>query len=156
VDEVRVAVEHGYSILKIHEFYEYEIKQYDPKTGEGGHFVQYIDTFHKLKAEGSGYPGWLQGPEDEEVYVRSFPESEGIELDKTFIQKNAAKRGLAKICLNSFWGKLTESNNRPQNKIIADPQELYRFLATPGIEVTDLLFAGDEVVWVRFRYVEGE
>ena len=49
VDEVRVAVEHGYSLLKFHEFYEYEITQYDPKTGEEGHFVQYIDTFLNLK-----------------------------------------------------------------------------------------------------------
>jgi len=32
-----------------------------PKTGEGGHFVQYIDTFLKLKAEASGYPGGCRG-----------------------------------------------------------------------------------------------
>jgi hypothetical protein len=121
VDEVRVAVEHGYLVLKIHEFYEYEITQYDPKTGEGGNFVRYIDTFLKLKAESSGYPEWVQGPQDEDKYVRGFRESEGIELDKSAVQKNAAKRGLAKLCLNSFWGKLTESNNRPQNRMIADP-----------------------------------
>jgi hypothetical protein len=30
--------------------------------------------------------------------------------------------------------------------MIADPQELFRFLATPGLDVTNLLFAGDEVV----------
>jgi hypothetical protein len=40
--------------------------------------------------------------------------------------------------------------------MIADPQELYRFLATPGTEVTNLLFAGNEVVWVTWRYVEEE
>jgi hypothetical protein len=37
-----------------------------------------------------------------------------------------------------------------------DPQQLYRFLATPGIEVTNLMFAGDEVVWVTWRYAEEE
>jgi hypothetical protein len=56
VDEVRVAVEHGYRVLKIDEFYEYEVTQYDPKTG-GGYFVRYINTFLKLKAEASGHPG---------------------------------------------------------------------------------------------------
>jgi hypothetical protein len=91
VDEVRVAVQNGYNVLTIHEFYEYEVTQYDPKTGEGGHFVQYIDAFLKLKAKASGYPGWVQGPEEEERYFQYFRESEGIELDKTFIQKNAAK-----------------------------------------------------------------
>ena len=133
VDEVRAAVERGYRVLKIHEFYEYEVTRYDPETCEGGHFAGYIDTFLKLKAEASGYPSWVQGPQDEERYVRNFRDSEGVDLDRDSISKNAAKRGLAKLCLNSFWGKLTESNNRPKSKMITDPQELYRFLATPGV-----------------------
>jgi len=108
-----IAVEHGYTVLNIHEFYEYEITQYDPKTGERGHFVQNIDTFLKLKLEASGYPWCVQGPDDEDTYVQYFRESEDIELDKTAVQTNAAKRGLAKLCLNSFSGKLTESSNRP-------------------------------------------
>jgi hypothetical protein len=128
--------------------------QYDPKPGEGRHFVQYIDTFLKLKADARGYPEWVQRNEDEDRYVQYFRESKGIELDKTMIQKNEAKRGLAKLCLNSFWGTLTESSNRPQNKMMADPQELFRFLATPCVEVTKLLFAGDEVLWITWKYVE--
>jgi hypothetical protein len=75
-----------------------------------------------------------------------------IELEKSAIQKNAAKMGQA----NSFWGKLTESSNRPQSKMIADPQELFRFLDTPGIEVNNLLFAGDEMVWITWKYAEEE
>jgi hypothetical protein len=74
VDDVRGAVEHGYLVLKINEFYEYEITQYDPKTEEGGHFVQYIETFLKLKAEANRYTGWVQGPKDEEKYVQCFQE----------------------------------------------------------------------------------
>jgi hypothetical protein len=42
----------------------------------------------------------VQGPEDEESYVQYFRESDNIELDKTAIQKNAAKRGLAELYLN--------------------------------------------------------
>jgi hypothetical protein len=53
--------------------------------------------------------------------------------------QNAAMREWSN-CLNSFWGKLAELNNRPKTKMIADPQELFRFPAKPGIEVTDLLF----------------
>jgi len=86
------------------EFYEYEVMQYDPQTGEGGHFVQYIDRFLKSKAEASGYPGWVQSPDDEDKYAKYFFESNGIELDTTAIQ-NAAKTGLVELCCNSFWGK---------------------------------------------------
>jgi hypothetical protein len=118
VDELRIAVEHGYCLIKIYEFYEYEVTQYDPKTGEGGHIVQYSNTFCKLKAEASDYPSWVQGPEDQHRYIRYFRDSDGIEQDKAAIQKNAAKRGLAKLCLISSWGKITESNNRPKSKLL--------------------------------------
>ena len=64
---------------------------------EGVHFFQYFDTFLKLKTEASGYPCWVQGPEDEHRYVQYFRECDGLELDTTLIQKNAAKSGLAKL-----------------------------------------------------------
>jgi hypothetical protein len=67
------------------------VTPYDPKTDEGGHFVKCIDNFLKLKAEASGYPGLVQGPEDEDSCVKYFRESDGIELDKAATQKNAAK-----------------------------------------------------------------
>lgn len=71
VDEVMLAVEQDYLVMKIHEFYEYEVTQYDPQTGEG-HFFQYINTFLKLKAEANGSPSWVQGPEGEESYIQTF------------------------------------------------------------------------------------
>jgi hypothetical protein len=40
--------------------------------------VDYINTFLKLKEEASGYPSWVQSPKDEERYIHSFRESEGI------------------------------------------------------------------------------
>jgi hypothetical protein len=63
---------------------------------------------------------------------------------------------VAKLSLNSIWGKLTERNKRTQTKLISDPKELYRFLATPGIEVINLVFANDEVVWVSWTFTAEE
>jgi hypothetical protein len=45
-----------------------------------------------------------------------------------------------------------ERSNRTQTKLISDPQELYRFLVTPGIEVQDMLFANDDVVCISWQY----
>jgi len=39
--------------------------------------------------------------------------------------------------------------------MISDPQELYRFLATPGFEVANMLFASDVVVCASWRFVAG-
>jgi len=55
-----------------------------------------------------------------------------------------------------MWGKLTERNNRTKSKLISDPHELYMFLATAGIEVANLMFASDDVVWVTWRLMAEE
>lgn len=116
--EVRLDVEKRYRILEIYEVYEYQVTKYNPATGKGDVSATYINTFLKLKAGASGYPGWVRSPADQERYVVSFWTSEGIRLDKEPIKANAAKRGLGKLCLNSVWGKLTERNDRTRTRII--------------------------------------
>jgi hypothetical protein len=148
IDELRLAVNKEYKILEIQEVYQYEVTQYIPDTGEEGHFVEYINTFLKLKQEDSGYPSWVRTPDDEDLFIRQFYQSEGIPLDKDSIRYNASNRGLSKLCLNSMWGKLTERRNRSQTKLILEPHELNRFLVTPGIEVQNIMFVGYEVVWI--------
>jgi len=37
--------------------------------------------------------------------------------------------------------------------MISHPQELFRFLATPGIEVVNLMFASDAVVWASCHFI---
>ena len=55
-----------------------------------------------------------------------------------------------------MWGKLTKLNDRTRTKMISDPQELYRFLATPGIEVAALMFVSVDVGWASWRYIAEE
>ena len=109
--------------------------------------------FPQVEAEKSRYPRGDQSPEDENKCIEYFRESEVIELVQTAIQKDADKRSPAKHCLTTFWVKLVESNKMPKSKMLADPQELYRFLATPGIDLTRM-FSGDEILWLKWNYVE--
>jgi hypothetical protein len=97
MDELRLAVEKGYEVIDLYEVYQYDVTQYDPATGEDGLFVEYVNTFLKLKAEASGYPSWVRSPDDEDRYVRLFRDSEGIQLDKDSVRPYAARRGLAKL-----------------------------------------------------------
>ena len=48
--EVRLAIQKGYKIIDIFEVYEYNVTQYDLRTREGILFVEYINTFPKIKA----------------------------------------------------------------------------------------------------------
>jgi hypothetical protein len=111
LDEIRLAVEKGYRILEIYEIYEFEVTQYDRETGESGLFAAYIEMFLKLKAEESGYPSWVQTPDDEDRFIEDFRRSEGIRLNKDAIKSNPARRGLAKLCLNSLARKTQQDEN---------------------------------------------
>jgi hypothetical protein len=84
------------------EVYEYEVTKYDPHTREGRQFADYLNTFITLKAEASGYSGWVRHREDEERYVHTFNTREGWLMDIDAISPSAAKRGLENMCLNSL------------------------------------------------------
>jgi len=55
-----------------------------------------------------------------------------------------------------MWGKLTERNNKTKSMMISVSHELNRFLATPDIEVANLMFPNDDVVWVSWRFIAEE
>lgn len=149
-------MEKGYKIIETYEVYEHQVTQYNLETDEIGIFVDYINVFLKLKAEASGYPGWVQRPQCEKRYIQSFLESEGITLEKESNKYNAEKRSLAKFCLYFMWGKLTERSNRKHTKLVSEPKDLYRLLAMPGIEVINLMFANDDVVCVSWKFTAEE
>ena len=37
--------------------------------------------------------------------------------------------------------------------MISEPQELYRFLASPGVEVANFIFASDDVVYASWPFI---
>jgi len=43
-----------------------------------------------------------------------------------------------------------------QTKLISEPKDLYTFLATPGIKVTNLAFPSDDVVWILWKHAAEE
>ena len=80
--EIKLAIAIGYKILEIHEVYKFQVTQYNQEKGEWGLFAEYTNTFLKFKAKASGYPDWVRTPNDEDQYIESFRQSEGILLDK--------------------------------------------------------------------------
>jgi hypothetical protein len=97
MDEVRLAMEKVYGLLEIHEVYQYQITHFNRETGEGRLFVDYINTFLKLKVEARGYPSWVRTPDDEDCYIQQFKVSEGIRLNKDSTRYNPAKQGQVKL-----------------------------------------------------------
>ena len=78
--------------------------------------IVYNITLLKYKQEASGPPDWIKTPADTKRYIDQNFEMEGVSLDSQKIEKHLRLRALTKLCLNSFWGKFSQSLNPKQSK----------------------------------------
>lgn len=123
--EVMAALDQGYKIDTIYEVYHYpESTQFDLETKTGGLFSEQVNTFIKIKTEASGWPDWVESEDDKCSYLNQFLDKVGVALDKDNICVNPALRSIAKICLNSFWGKLGQRSNKLKTKFMTSTVEL--------------------------------
>ncbi|XP_041367055.1 uncharacterized protein LOC121381770 [Gigantopelta aegis] len=132
IPEILKATEKGYQIIRVYEVYHWpETTQYNPTTRDGGLFAEYINTFLKLKQEASGWPEWCITEEDKDTYISQYRDKEGVQLDRNKITKNPGLRSLAKLCLNSFWGKYGQRLNMKQS-CLHPRKQCRRFLPDVG------------------------
>jgi len=130
-NELKKALEMGYKIKKIYEVYNFE-------NTSNNLFKGYISKFLKIKQEASGLPDWVTKPDKDnciedykldyilsltqdertDLYIELYNENQGILMDKSKIVKNKGLRAIAKLCLNSLWGKFGQRVNMPQTEII--------------------------------------
>ena len=101
--EVMKAIEKGYEVLTIHEVWHWE-------ETTNTLFKEYVNTFLKTKQEASGYPPDCVTDEQKQRYVEEYEQHEGIQLNPEEIEYNPGLRYLAKLILNSLWGKYTFHN----------------------------------------------
>ncbi|XP_031789027.1 uncharacterized protein LOC116417974 [Nasonia vitripennis] len=153
-DELRKAIELGYTITEIFVIWQYSMTEFDPLTGEGGLFAGYIDTFLRLKQEASGFPAWCVDAESKARYIREYRENEGISLELDKIAKNPGLRTVAKLCLNSFWGKFGQRDNLKQTVIVKEREDLLKLLTAEDKEVLSLLLVNEEVMYTSWQYID--
>jgi len=141
--ELHKAVELGYEVQ-----YVYEVWQFD-ETCEGL-FRDYVNTWLKIKQEASGWPSWVGDDETKrQKYLRDYYEHEGIQLEYDNIKKNPGLRTLAKIMLNSMWGKFGQRLNKTQVQEFDDPQAFHSFLDTSTMDVRHVSVINDAMVEVH-------
>ncbi|KAK4883382.1 hypothetical protein RN001_006701 [Aquatica leii] len=150
-DELRKAVSLNYKILELFEIWEYKIEQYSAIGNTNGLFSGYINNFLKLKQECSGWPQNCTTDIEKDSYIQEYYLKESIQLDKHSINKNPGLRYLAKLMLNSFWGKFGQRENLPQTSIISNPADFFKLLVAPDKEVHSIVPVGDEVIVVNWN-----
>ena len=65
--------------------------------------------------------------------------------------KNPGLRALAKLMLNSFWGKFGQRLNLTKVAMIKDPKQLFDLLTNDKFEVSDILPINEEVLEVHYK-----
>ena len=115
-------------------------------------FKEYIDMFAKIKLEASGYPKNCVIDEQKQWYVNDIVENQGIQLDPTKIHYNPGLPTLAKLMLNSFWGKFVQQSNLVKTKQIEDPQVFFDYLTSDKITVLDADLVSDEIMEIHYEF----
>lgn len=62
-------------------------------------------------------PSWIRSPEQEEKFFAEHKERLGITLDKSQMTKNAGRRQLSKLMLNSLWGKFAQRQQHVKDAV---------------------------------------
>ena len=144
--ELYKAVDLGYTVTRIYEVYHYDQwKQFDGKDPKTGLFAEYVSVFLKLKQEKSGWPPWVKMERDQDLYIQNYEERMGIKLDPSQIEKNAGLRAIAKLFLNSFWGKFGQRDNLKQQRYVT-PKEYFELYHDPTVELIwwDMISNGED------------
>lgn len=153
-DELKKAVEMGYKVTKFFEIWQYRTIKLDTKTGEKGLFQDFINTFLKIKQEADGWPDNCETEEEKQNYIRDFERVEGILLEYDKIAYNPGLRLMAKLLLNSLWGKFGQRENLPKTEVVKSRSRFMTLLTCPEIEVTGIIPINNDCIYVN--YIESE
>ncbi|TWW74000.1 hypothetical protein D4764_14G0000010 [Takifugu flavidus] len=142
------ALDVGYRVGKITEVWHFD-KSSDTV------FTDYIHTFLKGKQEASGYPAEATDRESREKYIRDYQEHQGILLDAGKIETNPVKRQVAKLCLNSLWGKFAQRDNLFKTTIVSDPKEFFSYMFSGKYKVEYFSVLHSNRALIRWKYTDG-
>lgn len=146
-NELNKAIEKGYKIKKIHKVFHFQ------KTSREL-FKPYVSKFLKIKQEASGFPDWCKTEDDKLKYIADYKEQQGIQLDYSKIKFNAGMRAIAKLCLNSLWGKFGQRSNMPKTEIISDKTKWNDIVFNDKYTSQSFFFIDDERVEISYKMTD--
>lgn len=138
--EVNKSLEKGYKIMKIHEVWNFPQKS-------NNLFKGYVDDFMKIKMESSPHNYSSTGD-----YVLAIKKEMGLDLNPAKVKYNPGRRAVAKIALNSLYGKFAQRNSLSETLYITDLKSWYNILLNEEIEISNCIFLTDNMVQVTYKY----
>ncbi|GFU17785.1 uncharacterized protein TNCV_722021 [Trichonephila clavipes] len=119
---------------------------YHFQTSSNDLFRFYIDLFLKIKQEASGYPKGCLTEQRKSEYIISYSEKENISLDKNSINVNLSRRSVAKLALNSFWGRWGMNLNKNKLIFVSTVHDFNKMLMDKTKDIKDVFLPTPEIV----------
>lgn len=140
--EIYLAMQNGYEVTEI-----YEIYAWDQRNRSDCHLGAYVNYFFQMKQEAEGWKklgASSDNPCEEEklelvekLYIQNGHLGR-IRPDK--VKKNAVLRSLAKLYLNSLWGKLAQKPSKNNHLTIYGTQQLLDLIHNPHVQLSSCAF----------------
>ena len=140
-DEISKAIDKGYKVLRT-----YEVWHFDKSTDDL--FKGYIRRFMKIKLESSNYD--FKTKEEGANFKAKIKDSLDIDIEK--FEFNAGLRSIAKLCLNSLWGKFGQRSNMSQTKYVTEVSEFYEILLDDKLDNKSFQFINDDMVQMTYNF----
>ena len=151
--ELEEAIKRGYIVKEIFQILHYETKSDDL-------FKEYINMWLQTKQEASGWTLEQQNDiEKQREFFNDYKEREGVELNPDNMTKNNGLRFIAKLMLNSFWGKLAQRPNMPTTALCKTQHEFYNLLRQADdkeIKINGIKIMNDRAILVNHEKVNLE
>ncbi|GAB0094162.1 DNA-directed DNA polymerase [Sergentomyia squamirostris] len=112
----------------------------------------YVDNFLKIKQQSSGWPTGTESDVAKENYIREYLEKEGIKLDPAEIRVNKGMRSLAKIVLNSLWGRFIMRDDHPKTQVCNSFEDLNKLISSEDIDILNFYYGGPKQLFVSYKY----
>ena len=103
----------------------------------------------KIKLDTRPWEGDFETVHD---YIAAVKNCLGIELDPKNIKPNPGKRTVAKLCLNSLWGKFGQRQNMTQTEYVKDVKRWYQLLLADRLEISNTVLINENIVQVTYKY----
>ncbi|XP_054168383.1 uncharacterized protein LOC128965664 [Oppia nitens] len=146
-EELKLAITKGYKIEKI-----YEVLHYEQRTDDI--FKEYINKWLKIKTEASGWPSTCITNEDKQNYITEYRVRENVELEFDKMEKNPGLRFIAKLMLNSLWGKLAQRPNQMKTKICIQYDDYRRIITDAKYVIKGEIMPNEKNIIVNYKCID--
>lgn len=140
--ELEVALDAGYVIKEI-----FEILHWPKKSSNI--FAGYVNTFLRIKQEASGLPEHVQTESEIDDYIATYEREEGIKMERRNLKKSSALRSLAKLMLNSIYGKFGQRLNLRKSHMVDNVKDLCKLMCAQDKTVVDFRILSEDIMQIE-------